>query len=159
MKTTASTETPHVITPRASHTSAPEVLEAMLAISQSPAANLLDRGLLDLVRLRASQLNRCGFCLDMHFRDAKAGGETDERLALLPAWEEVSCYTPRERAALRWTEAVTRLGEHGVSAEIFAEARAHFSEKELFHLTLAIVVINGWNRFNVAFHIQPGAAA
>lgn len=156
---TVSTETPHVVTPRGSHTSAPAVLEAMLALSQSPAANLLDRGLLDLVRLRASQINRCAFCIDMHHRDAKAGGDTDERLILLPAWEEVSCYTPRERAALRWTEALTRLGDHGVSDAIFAEARAHFSEKELFHLTLALVVINGWNRFNVAFHIQPGAAA
>lgn len=158
MKTTVSTETHHVVTPRGSHASAPEVLQAMLAISQSPAANLLDLGLLELVRMRASQLNRCGFCLDMHHRDAKARGETDERLVLLPAWEEVSCYTARERAALRWTEALTRLGDHGVSDEIFAEARAHFSEKELFHVTLAIVVINGWNRFNVAFHIQPGTA-
>lgn len=159
MKTTVSNTTPHVIPPRGDHASAPEVFQAMLSISRSPAANRLDHGLLELVRLRASQINRCAFCLDMHHSDAKARGETDKRLLLLPAWEEVSCYTARERAALRWTEALTRLGDHGVSDEVFAEARGHFSEEELFHLTLAIVVINGWNRFNVAFRIPPGAAA
>jgi AhpD family alkylhydroperoxidase len=147
----------HQVAPRGSHRSAPAVLQAMLAVSQAAGAGPLEHSLLELVKLRASQINRCAFCLDMHARDAREHGEREDRLTLLPAWEEVSLYTPRERAALRWTETLTRLADHGVPDEVFTEARAQFSETELFHLTLAIVVINGWNRFNVAFRVPPGA--
>jgi AhpD family alkylhydroperoxidase len=116
----------------------------------------LPHSLLELVKLRASLLNHCAFCIDMHFREAKAAGETDQRLALLSAWEETDLYTSRERAALRWTDALTLLAQDHVSDETFAAVRAEFSESELTFLTLAIVTINGWNRFCVGFKIPPG---
>jgi AhpD family alkylhydroperoxidase len=115
----------------------------------------LDTRLLELVKLRASQINRCAFCLELHAREAAAHGETPERLHLLPAWAEVSLYSSRERAALRWTEALTRLAGDAVSDEVFAEASAHFSEQELLELTLAVIAINSWNRLNVAFRVAP----
>jgi alkylhydroperoxidase family enzyme len=95
----------------------------------------------------------------MHVRDALARGERQERLHLLPAWEEVAIYSARERAALRWTEALTRLSDAAVSDAVYAEVRAEFSEAELLDLTLAIVTINGWNRFNVGFRVPPQATA
>ncbi len=115
----------------------------------------LDARLLDLVKLRASQINRCAFCLELHARTAAADGETPERLHLLPAWEEVAVYSPRERAALRWTEAVTQLAAEAVSDAVFAEASEQFSEQELLELTLAVIAINSWNRLNVAFRVAP----
>ena len=124
------------------------------AVNQLP----LDPRLLDLVKLRASQINRCAFCIDLHVRDASARGETPERLHLLPAWEEVGVYTARERAALRWTEALTRLSDAAVADAVYEEARKEFTEAELLDLTLAIVAINGWNRFNVGFRVPPRAA-
>lgn len=136
-------------------TAAPQVVAAMLALQKAVNESGLEPSLLELVKLRASQLNGCAFCIDMHFRDAKRAGETDERLYLLNAWEEAPDYTDRERAALRWTEALTALAGHPVSDETFAEVRAHFSEEELVKLTLAIVTINGWNRFSVGFKVPP----
>jgi AhpD family alkylhydroperoxidase len=115
----------------------------------------LDARLLELVKMRASQLNRCAFCLDLHARTAVAHGETPGRLHVLPAWEEVTLFSPRERAALRWAEAVTRLAGDGVSDAVFAEVSAHFSESELLELTLAVIAINSWNRLNVAFRVAP----
>lgn len=94
--------------------------------------------------------------MDMHAKDARAAGETEQRLYLLSAWRESPFYTERERAALAWTEAVTRLADGGVSDEVFAQARAQFSEQELVELTMAIIAINGWNRINVAFRTVPG---
>jgi AhpD family alkylhydroperoxidase len=135
--------------------SAPAVLPAMLALQQVVNDTSLEHSLKELVKLRASQINRCAFCIDMHFRDAMEAGEQTERLYLLDAWEEVSNYTARERAALKWTEALTRLSEGGVSDEVFAEVSAEFTESELQELTLAIVAINGWNRFNVGFRVPP----
>jgi AhpD family alkylhydroperoxidase len=134
---------------------APQVVAAMMALQKAVNESGLEPTLLELVKLRASQLNGCAFCIDMHFRDAKRAGETDERLYLLSAWEETSEYTDRERAALRWTEALTALAGHPVSDETFAEARAQFTEEELVKLTLAIVAINGWNRFSVGFKMPP----
>lgn len=128
-------------------------IAAMSALQAAVNRSGLEKSLLELVKLRASLLNRCAFCIDMHFRDAKAAGESDERLYLLNAWEETQVYTPRERAALRWTDALTQLSTQQVSDELFEEARAQFTEEELTNLTLAIVAINGWNRFSVGFKV------
>lgn len=118
----------------------------------------LDHRLLELVKTRASQLNGCAFCLDMHTKDARAAGETEQRLYALSAWRETSFYTTVERAALAWTEAVTRLtGDDPVSDAVYAEVRAHFDERQLADLTLAIVAINGWNRLSIAFRKEAGA--
>jgi len=116
----------------------------------------LEVSLLELVRLRASQINGCAYCVDMHTKDARAEGETEQRLYALVAWEETPFFTERERAALAWTEAVTKIGEGHVADSIFEHARRHFSEKELVDLTLAIVAINGWNRLAISFRTVPG---
>lgn len=112
--------------------------------------------LYELVKVRASQLNGCGFCIDMHTKVARAAGETEQRLYLLSAWRETGLYNERERAALAWTEAVTTLEDRQVPDDIYEQARASFSEQELMTLTLAIVEINGWNRFAIAFRWQAG---
>jgi AhpD family alkylhydroperoxidase len=116
----------------------------------------LEPSLLELVKLRASQINGCAFCIDMHTKDARAAGETEQRLYALSAWRETPFYTDRERAAMAWTEAVTLLGEGHVSDEVYEEVRQRFSEEELVNLTLAIVAINGWNRLSIAFRVPPG---
>jgi AhpD family alkylhydroperoxidase len=115
----------------------------------------LEHALLELVKMRASQINGCAFCLAMHSADAVKAGERHERLHLLPAWRETDLYTLRERAALAWTEALTLVAGKEVSDEIYEEARRHFSEKELVDLTYAVITINGWNRMCIAFHIPP----
>ena len=122
----------------------------------------LDHALLELVKLRTSQLNGCGFCIDMHTKDARATGETEQRLYLVGAWREAAhLYGEKEQAALEWTEAVTRVGEDHVPDDVYARARAQFAEAELVALTLAIASTNVWNRMNVAFRkpvgdYQPG---
>lgn len=108
------------------------------------------------MKLRVSQINGCAFCINMHFADARKAGETEQRLHLLNAWEETSLYTARERAALHWAETLTRLAGGHVTDEDFAMASSEFSEVELAQLTLAIVAINGWNRFGVGFRVPPG---
>jgi AhpD family alkylhydroperoxidase len=123
----------------------------------------LESTLLELVKTRASQINRCADCLDMHTKDARAHGESEQRLNALAARREAPFYSDRERAALAWTEAVTRIAENGADDETYAKARRHFGEKALVDLTLAIVAINGWNRLAVAFRApagsyQPGAS-
>jgi AhpD family alkylhydroperoxidase len=116
----------------------------------------LDPSLLQLVRMRSSQINGCAYCLDMHSKDARAEGETEQRLYCLPAWRETPFYSERERAALAWTEAVTQVSEDHVPDEVFELARTQFAEEELAELTLAIVSINGWNRLCIAFRAPPG---
>lgn len=138
------------------NTAAPAAMQALLGLQTHVNACGLEHDMLELVKFRASQLNGCAWCMDMHSKDARAAGETEQRLYLLSAWRECAFYTERERAALAWTEAVTRLGEDGVSDEVFAAARAQFSEAELVELTMAIIAINGWNRINVAFRTPPG---
>jgi len=134
------------------------VFQAMLGLeSYIRTSSGLEPQLLDLVRMRASQINGCGYCLDMHSKDARADGETEQRLYCLPAWREAPFYTDRERAALTWTEAVTQITDGHVPDEIFEAARTQFSEDELAHLTLAIVSINGWNRFAISFRAVPGS--
>lgn len=132
--------------------------EAMFALQGAVDKSGLEAGLLKLVEMRASQINGCAFCLNMHFHEAKERGETDQRLYLLDAWRESPVYTERERAALAWTEAVTLVTSGHVPDEVFAQAREQFSDTELTNLTLAIVAINGWNRFNIAFRNMPARA-
>jgi len=135
----------------------PEAYKAMLALSQAVEKTGLTPQLIDLVNYRVSQLNSCAFCLDMHSKDLRARGETEQRLYMISAWREAPhLYSDRERAALAWAEAVTRLEDGRVSDEVYEIARQEFSQAELVQLTLAIVVINGWNRFNVAFRTPAG---
>lgn len=110
----------------------------------------------ELVRMRASQLNGCAYCLDMHSKDARAQGETEQRLYGLTAWREAPYYSPRERAALLWTEEITLIGETHASDAVYEEVRQHFTDEELVNLTLAIITINAWNRLAVSFRSQPG---
>ena len=134
----------------------PGVIHSMLGLERQVAQARLDRKLLDLVRMRASQINGCAYCLDMHSKDARAQGETEQRLYGLNAWRETPYYSPRERAALEWTEVLTLVAETHAPDDVYERVREQFSEDEVVHLTLAIVAINGWNRLNVAARTVPG---
>lgn len=134
----------------------PGIMQALLGLEKQVSKGGLDNKLLDLVRMRASQINGCAYCLDMHSKDARAAGETEQRLYGLSAWRETPYYSEKERAALDWTEALTLVTEGHVSDEVYERVRAQFSEDELAHLSLAIVAINGWNRLNVAARTVPG---
>jgi AhpD family alkylhydroperoxidase len=131
------------------------IYDAMDALDQYLGSCGLEETLLHLARLRASQINGCAYCLDMHWKDLRALGESEQRLYSLDAWRESPYYTDRERAALAWTEAVTLIGGH-VPEAVFEEARAVFSEKELCDLTLAAAAINAWNRLSIAARLVPG---
>jgi AhpD family alkylhydroperoxidase len=133
-----------------------DVFGAMFGLSKALENSGLDHKLLYLLDVRVSQLNGCGYCLDMHTKDARLEGETEQRLYLLNAWREAPIYSDRERAALAWAEAVTKLENGHVPDEVYAQAREHFDEQQLMKLTLAVVAINGWNRFNIAFNNPPG---
>ena len=134
----------------------PGVIQAMLGLERQVRQAGLDHGLLDLVRMRASQINGCSYCLDMHSKDARANGETEQRLYGLSAWRDTPYYSASERAALEWTEALTLVSETHVPDDVYERVREQFSEDELLHLTLAIVSINGWNRLNAAARTVPG---
>lgn len=116
----------------------------------------LERPLIHLIKMRASQINGCAYCLDMHSKEARAAGETEQRLYALDAWRETPFYTARERAALAWTEALTRIAETHAPDDVYQDVCAQFSETELVDLTLAMVAINGWNRITVGFRTEPG---
>lgn len=135
---------------------APGAYRAMGGMQQYTQECGLEHSLLELVKLRASQINGCAYCLDMHSKDARAAGESEQRIHVLAAWHEAPFYSARERAALAWTEAITRISG-GVPEELFAETRKHFSEKELVDLTLAIVTINGWNRLAIGLGADVGS--
>ena len=135
----------------------PGIMKAMFGLGTYLAHCGLEKPLLDLVYFRASQINGCAYCLDMHSKDLRAGGETEQRLYVLEAWRESPFYSDRERAALAWAEAVTLLKEKDVPDEVYEQAREQFSEEELVNLTLAVVTINGWNRLNIAFRTTPGS--
>jgi AhpD family alkylhydroperoxidase len=135
---------------------AADTYAAMLALEGQVRRSGIDPTLLHLVKIRASQINGCAFCIDMHTREARAEGETEQRLYLLDAWAESPCYTDRERAALAWTEAVTRVADTHVPDDVYAMARAQFDEKALVELTLAVIAINGRNRLSIAFRAVPG---
>ncbi len=130
---------------------APHTIQAMADLEAKIAACGLEKSLMELVKIRASQINGCAFCLSMHTRDARAAGEAEERIYLLNAWRESPLYSERERAALAWTDAVTRVSESHVPDTVFAQARAQFSEEELVKLTLLVTTINAWNRIAIAF--------
>lgn len=134
----------------------PETFKAMQALSAATRTCGLEPKLLELVKIRASQINGCAYCLDMHTQDARALGETEQRLHLLSAWREAPFYSDRERAALGWTEAVTSLADSHVPDAVYDEVRAHFSEKETVDLNWAVVTINAWNRIAVSFRIPAG---
>ena len=135
---------------------APGVYDAMDALDQYLAQCGLEESLLHLVRLRASQLNGCAYCIDMHWKDAKAAGESDQRLYGLDAWEESPYYTDRERAALEWAEVVTDLHDGHVPDEVYEELKKHFNEQEVIALTWAVAAINAWNRLAIASRSEPG---
>jgi len=134
-----------------------KTLKLLQELSAHVHDSSLEAPLVELVFMRASQLNGCAYCMDMHSKDALAAGEDPMRLHVLPAWREASFYSERERAALAWCEAVTRLDpQHGVSDEVYDQARAVFSEEELVDLDLAVVAINAWNRLAIPFRSEPG---
>jgi AhpD family alkylhydroperoxidase len=130
---------------------APEAMKALTAVETTVRQSGLEPALLELVRTRASQINGCAYCLHMHTRDARAAGESEERLYLLDAWRESPLYSERERAALAWTEAVTLVSQSRVPDAVYQEARQHFSEAELVKLTVAVAAINAWNRIAISF--------
>ncbi|HET7306645.1 MAG TPA: carboxymuconolactone decarboxylase family protein [Gammaproteobacteria bacterium] len=135
----------------------PGAYKAMSALQAGVEASGLEPSLLELVKFRASQINGCAYCLDMHSKDARAAGETEQRLYAISAWDETPFFTDRERAALAWTETLTNISETHAPDEAFEAARQHFTDKELVDLTLAIVAINGWNRFAIGFRSVPGS--
>ena len=137
-------------------TAAPDVYKTMLGVRRYLERCGLDERLLNLIYLRASQLNGCASCIDMHWKDLRAAGEPEQKLYMLSAWREWPEFTDKERAALEWTEAVTRLANGEVSDQVYDIARAHFTDVELSNLTLAVAAINSWNRLNVAFRRKPG---
>jgi len=132
------------------------VYEAMLGLEKYLHQSGLEESLVHLVKLRASQINGCAYCIDMHWKDLRSIGEQEQRLYGLDAWEESPYYTDRERAALAWTEVVTKIREGHAPDEVYEEARKQFTEKELADLTLAIATINAWNRLSIAARTVPG---
>ncbi len=136
---------------------APEGYHTVRGLENYVKQSGLEQSLLELVRLRASQINGCAYCIDMHTKDARAEGESEQRLYCLSAWRETPFYTDRERAALDWTEAVTLISKDQVPDEVYDHARAYFSEKELVDLTLAVIAINSWNRLAISFRTPPGS--
>lgn len=151
-------ETAHSIEPRLNLTDPAfnEVMKAMYGLDTPLRNSGLDPRLRELVKTRASQINGCAYCIDMHTKDARARGETEQRLYALNAWRETPFYTVRERAALEWTEQLTLIADKGVPDDLYARAREHFSEAEIVALTLAVVQINGWNRLAIAFRAPAG---
>ncbi len=134
----------------------PAGFKALRALQEHVENSGLEHKLLELVKMRASQINGCAYCLDMHSKDARAGGETEQRLYLLNAWRESPFYSARERAALAWTEALTRVSKHNIDDALYEEVHAQFNDKELVDLSLAIIAINGWNRLAIPFRSEPG---
>ena len=136
---------------------APDAMKAMVGLEKYVASSGLERPLYELVKTRASQINGCAYCLDMHTKDARKAGETEQRLYGLSAWRETPFYTDRERAALEWTEALTVISENDVPDSLYESVRKFFSEKEMVALTMAIIAINGWNRLAIGFRSVPGS--
>jgi AhpD family alkylhydroperoxidase len=140
-----------------SQKASPAAYHAMLGLEMFVRkSSKLEPSLIGLVKMRASQIKGCAFCIDMHSKDARAAGETEQRLYALNAWNETPFFTDRERAALAWTEAVTLVAEGRVPDAVYEQARQRFSEEELVNLTMAVIAINGWNRLSVAFRAVPG---
>ncbi|NVN10849.1 carboxymuconolactone decarboxylase family protein [Nguyenibacter vanlangensis] len=136
----------------------PELFKRFLDLSMALKNSAIEQKIHDLVQIRASQINGCAFCLDMHVKEAKIHGESELRLYHIAIWRESNLFLPRERAALAWTEAVTKLPEGGISDELYERVRGQLSEKEISDLTVSLMVINAWNRAGVAFRTVPGSA-
>lgn len=136
----------------------PELFKKYFEFNNRLKESAIEGSIHDLISIRASQINGCGFCIDMHVKEARMHGELELRIHHLPIWRESTLFAARERAALEWAEALTRLDAHGVSDELYDRARTQFSEKELSDLTYAVMAINGWNRANIAFRTVPGSA-
>ena len=135
---------------------APDTIKALVALEEQIQASGLEKSLIELVKTRASQINGCAFCINMHTQDARKLGETEQRLYMLSAWRESPLYTDRERAALAWTEAVTLIADTHAPDDLYEELRAHFSEPEMVNLTMLIGAINAWNRIAISFRaIHP----
>jgi AhpD family alkylhydroperoxidase len=148
------------MTPRLDYfAAAPQLMKAMLNLEKAVASSGLEHSLIKLMETRASQINGCAFCIDMHTRDARKAGEGEARLYLLDAWREAPHYTPRERAALAWTEALTLVARTRAPDADYEALKPHFSEEEIVKLTLLIVTINGWNRLSIGFRAVPPLAA
>ncbi len=135
----------------------PDTTKAMYALERTVRNSGLEHSLLELVKMRASQINGCAYCLDMHSKDARAAGETEQRLYTLSAWRETPFFTERERAALEWTECLTLIAENHVKDELFERMRQHFSEAEIVNLTFAVGTINIWNRLAISIRAVPGS--
>ncbi|EJC80151.1 alkylhydroperoxidase AhpD family core domain protein [Rhizobium leguminosarum bv. trifolii WSM2297] len=136
----------------------PELFKKFMEFSMALRSSVIDEKLQALIEIRASQINGCGFCLDMHVKQAKILGETELRLHHVAIWRESNLFIPRERAALAWTEALTKLAEGGIPDEIYERVRGQLSEKEISDLTFVVMAINAWNRVNVGFKTVPGSA-
>jgi AhpD family alkylhydroperoxidase len=136
---------------------APGALRAMFGLEKYLAESSIDTPLRELVKIRASQINGCAYCIDMHWKDARAAGETEQRLYGLAACREAPYYSERERTALEWTEALTLIADNNVPDELYERTRRQFSETELADLTLAVVTINAWNRISISFRAEPGS--
>jgi AhpD family alkylhydroperoxidase len=136
---------------------APEGAAILVKLETYIRSTGLEPELIELVKLRSSQINGCAYCIDMHTKDARNEGESEQRLYGLSAWRETPFYSERERVALAWTEAVTKIGENHVPDEIYNQVRMHFSEKELVDLTLTVIAINSWNRLAISFRTPPGS--
>lgn len=144
--------------PRFNPNKHPDAVKPLFALAEYVKKSSLEQGLVELVLMRASQLNGCAFCLDMHSKDARAAGETEQRLYLLQAWRETPFFSARERAALAWCEAVTRLDSiHGVPDDVYEQARAEFDEAGLIDLNMAVILINSWNRIAIPSRAEPGS--
>ncbi|WP_078382092.1 carboxymuconolactone decarboxylase family protein [Sutcliffiella halmapala] len=136
----------------------PEFFNKMIELSNAEKESAIEEKILHLVHIRASQMNGCGFCLDMHIKQAKIHGESELRLYHISIWRESTLFSPRERASLAWTEILTKMPEQGVPDDIYDRVREQLSEKEISDLTFSIMAINAWNRINVAFKTVPGSA-
>ena len=138
---------------------APETVNALMALENQVTSSGLEQSLIELVKTRASQINGCAYCINMHTQDARKHGETEQRLYLLNAWQESPVYTDRERAALAWTDAVTRISETHAPDDVYQQVRAQFSEAETVNLTMLIGTINAWNRLAISFRAMPPVRA
>jgi AhpD family alkylhydroperoxidase len=147
----------NTMSPRLDYTKvAPGALRAMYGLEKYMAESSIEKPLRELIKLRASQINGCAYCIDMHWKDARADGESEQRLYGLSAWREAPYYSERERAALAWTEVLTLIADSHVADELYEQTRRQFSEQELVDLSLAVVTINAWNRLTISFRAEPG---
>ncbi|MDD3773423.1 MAG: carboxymuconolactone decarboxylase family protein [Weeksellaceae bacterium] len=142
--------------PRLNYGKIPGAIKGLLELEKYVHHSNLEASLFELVKMRASQINKCGYCLDMHSKDARKAGETEQRLYTLPAWRETPFFSERERAALEWTEALTLISENHVDDELYERVCAQFNEEDLMALTMTIIAINGWNRLAIPFRSEVG---